>query len=273
MKVQLQTLGWLLGQHPVHGVQGLGPMHLAGLALMMLRLPGVRLPVYGVFAALGMIAAMWLSQKTAVRVGLEAEGLWDAGVFVVMAGFVLSRLTLIALDPRAFLRMPLVMLALPSYTWVDASLTALAGVIYMRWKRIPLLAALDAWAPCAAALGAILSLGRFFTGADRGMPTRLPWGRVMPGSAGLMHQHPVDLYATLACLLLLIGLMKMLERHGRTGRVAAAALLAFGGVSFLLDMVTQPESGPGAWLDPVQWLAVGMMLSGGVLLTFLKEAA
>ena len=249
------------------------PGHLPGLALTALHLPGLRLPLYGVFAAVGMIAALWLSQKTAVRVGLAASRLWDAGLFVVLAGFVISRLTLIAFDPRAFLRLPLVMLELPSFTWSDAELTALAVGIYLRWKRIPLLAALDAWAPCAAALGAILSLGRSLDGADRGMSTHLPWGPAVPGSAGLMHLQPVDHYAALASLVLLVILMKLLESSGRRGRVAGVALTAFGVVLFLLDMVTQPQSGPGAWLDPVQWLAVGLMLSGGLLLIFLPEAA
>lgn len=263
----------MLWRRPIPSAPVLGTVHLPALALSVLHIPWLRLPGYGVFAAVGMIAALWLSQKTAVRVGLEPDRLWDAGLFVVLAGFVLSRLTLIAFDPRAFLRLPLVMLALPSYTWADAALTAIAVVIYLRWKRIPLLATLDAWAPCAAALWASLSLGLFFTDADDGMPTRLPWGRVVPGSAGLMHWQPVGLYAALVALLLLIGLMLLLERRGRRGRVAGSALLAFGGASFLLDMVTQPESAPGAWLDPVQWLAATMMFCGGLLLIFLQEAA
>jgi len=52
------------------------------------------------------------------------------------------------------------------------------------------------------------------------------------------------------------------------------ALLAGGVASFLLDMITQPvESGGRGWLDPAQWVAVGAMLVGGLLLTFLKEIA
>ncbi|MGC9197957.1 MAG: prolipoprotein diacylglyceryl transferase family protein [Acidobacteriaceae bacterium] len=273
MHVPLQAAKITLGGQSVPWAAAFGSVPLRVLGLSVLHLPGLRLPAYGVFAAVGMIAALWLSQKTAARVGLEADRLWDAGLFVVMAGFVVSRVTLIAFDPRAFLRLPLVMLALPSYTWTDAALTAVAVVIYLRWKRIPVSAALDAWAPCAAVVWASLSLGRFFTDADDGMPTRLPWGRVVPGSAGLMHWQPVGVYGALVALLLLIGLMLLLERGGRRGRVAGAALLAFGGASFLLDMVTQPESAPGAWLDPVQWLATGMIFCGGLLLIFLEEAA
>ena len=105
------------------------------------------------------------------------------------------------------------------------------------------------------------------------MPTHLPWGPAVPGSAGLMHLQPVDLYAALAFLILLVTLMKLLEGGRRRGSVAGVALTAFGALLFLLDMLTQPESGPGAWLDPVQWLAVGLMLGGGLLFLFLPEAA
>jgi phosphatidylglycerol:prolipoprotein diacylglycerol transferase len=240
----------------------------------VLRLGPVRLPVYGLFAALGLIAALWLSLKTARLVGLAAEQLWDAGLFGVVAAFVLSRLLLIGGDVRGFLRLPLVMLAVPSFTYGGMVLTAAAVTAYLQWKRLPLLKVLDAWAPCAAVVAAMLNLGQFFEGADEGMPTRLPWGTVVPGSAGLMHRQPVAIYATVAAVVLLVVLMRLLQRRLRAGTVAGVALVAGGAVSFLLDMITQPaESGGRAWLDPVQWVAVGAMLVGGLMLTFLKEIA
>jgi phosphatidylglycerol:prolipoprotein diacylglycerol transferase len=245
-----------------------------------LRLGPVRLPVYGVFAAVGLIAALWLSLMTARRVGLAAEQVWDAGLFAVVAAFVLSRLLLIGGDVRAFLQLPLVMLALPSFTYGGMVLTAAAVVAYLQWKRLPLLKVMDAWAPCAMVLAAMLNLGRFFEGTDEGMPTRLTalpgllGGTVVPGSAGLMHLQPVAIYATVASVVLLGLLMGLLGRRLRAGVVAGVALVAGGAAGFLLDMITQPvESGGSAWLDPVQWVAVGAMLVGGLMLTFLKEIA
>jgi phosphatidylglycerol:prolipoprotein diacylglycerol transferase len=242
-----------------------------------LRLGPVRLSVYGLFAAIGLIAALWLSLKTARLVGLAAEQVWDAGLFAVVAAFVLSRLLLIGGDVRAFLHLPMVMLRLPSFTYGGMVLTAAAVAVYLQWKRLPLLKTLDAWAPCAAVLAAMLNLGRFFEGDDRGMPTRLTGllgGTVVPGSAGLMHRQPVAMYATVASVVLLVVLMRLLERRLRAGLVAGVALVAGGAAGFLLDMMTQPlESGGSAWLDPVQWVAVGAMLVGGLMLTFLKEIA
>jgi len=240
----------------------------------VVRLGPLRLTVYGLFAAGGLIAALWLSLKTARVVGLAAESVWDAGLFAVLAAFVVSRLLLIGGDVRGFLRVPLAMLALPSFTYVGMVLTGMVVVGYLRWKRLPLLRVLDAWAPCAAALAAMLGVGRYFEGTDLGMPTMLPWGTVVRGSAGMMHLQPVAIYAAVASVVLLVVLVKLLERRLRAGRVAAVGLLAGGAVGFLIEMVTQPvEMRVGTWLEPAQWLAVGAMLVGGLMLTFTKEIA
>jgi len=240
----------------------------------VVRLGPVRLPVYGLFAAVGLIAALWLSLKTAKLVGLAAEQVWDAGLFGVMAAFVLSRLLLIGGDVHGFLHVPLALLALPSFTYGGMVLTAVVVVAYLQWKRLSLLRVADAWAPCAAALAAMLSLGRFFEGTDLGMPTSLPWGTVVPGSAGLMHLQPVAIYETIATVVLMVVLMKLLERRLQAGMAAAVALVSGGAVSFLLDMITQPVEVRGsAWLEPSQWVAVSAVLVGGLMFTFSKEIA
>jgi len=60
---------------------------LASLLPGYIRLGSLRLTVYGIFAAAGLIAALWLSQRTAPRVDLPANKLWDAGVFAIIAAF------------------------------------------------------------------------------------------------------------------------------------------------------------------------------------------
>jgi phosphatidylglycerol---prolipoprotein diacylglyceryl transferase len=239
----------------------------------VVRVGPLRVPMYGVCAAVGLIAALGLSLRTARTVGLAAEQVWDAGLFGVVAAFVLSRLLLIAGDVHGFLRLPVAMLALPSFTYGGMALTAVGVVAYLRWKRLPLLKVLDAWAPCAAVLAAMLSLGRFFEGTEAGMPTRLPWGAQVAGGAGLRLQS-VAIYGAVVSVVLVVVFMGLLKRKMRDGMVAGVGLMAGGAAGFLIDMVTQPvEMRVGAWLDPQQWLAVGAMLVGGLMLTFLKEIA
>jgi phosphatidylglycerol---prolipoprotein diacylglyceryl transferase len=279
-----------------------------------LRLGPMRLSGYGLCAAVGLMAALWLTQRTARLVGLAAERVWDASLFAVMAAFVVSRVLLIAGEPRAFARYPVLVLGLPSFTDAGMALTALAVLAYLRWKRLPLLRLLDAWAPCAAVLAAALSVGRFVEGTSEGMPTRLPWGTVAPGSSGLVRLQPVGIYAAVASLVLLGVLLWVLER-GRTsgakapfsdeavrpeaeasgylsggrdmnadveglgrlrgggdGRVAAWGLVVGGGLVFGLDMLSQPGMvSDTAWLEPGQWVALGVMGVGVVMLLILKE--
>lgn len=240
----------------------------------VLRVGPLRVSMYGVCAAVGLVAALGLSLRTARLVGLAAEQVWDAGLFAVVAAFVCSRLLLVAGNFSAFLKMPGTLLALPSFTTLGMVLTGLVVVAYLRWKRLAVARVMDAWAPCAAMLAAMLSVGRFFEGTEVGMPTRLPWGMVNQGGDGELRLHPVAVYGAIAAVVLGVALMTLLRRGLRVGVVAGVGLVAGGASGFLMDMVTQPvEMSAGAWLDPAQWVAVGAMVVGGLMLTFLKEIA
>ncbi len=238
----------------------------------VVRLGSMRFSVYGVCGAVGGVGALCLSLKTARLAGLAADALWDAGLFAVLAGFVMSRVMLVAGNVRAFVHTPLALLEFPSFSYAAMVLTGLAVAVYLVGKGLPVLRTLDAWAPCASVVAAFLCLGRFFAGTALGMPTTLPWGAVVPGSAGLMRLQPVAVYGVVGSVGLLVGLMVLLRRGVPAGRVAAVALVAGGALSFGLEMVTQPVAG-GDWLEPVQWVAVGAVLVGMLMVTFSKEIA
>ena len=237
-----------------------------------LLLPGyiligsLRLTVYGIFAAAGLIAALWLSQRTAPRAGLPANKLWDAGVIAVIAAFVTSRALLIAFDFRAFLKYPLLVLSLPSLTYGGMVLTALLVWLWLHHQHLPVRDVLDAWAPCAALLAAVLAIAHFIEGTDAGMPTRLPWGVITPGDTVLGRVHPVQMYAAIIALALCAVLFRMLPRRRSSGQVAALALITGGLAAFLLDMLQQPvESSGDALLDPGQLVALAAIIAGTAL--------
>jgi phosphatidylglycerol:prolipoprotein diacylglycerol transferase len=242
-------------------------LHAVALAVPgFIRVGGLRLPVYGIFAAAGLIAALWLSQRTALRVGLSANRIWDAGVFAVIAAFVASRALLVAVDLRAFLKYPLLVLSLPSLTYGGMLLTGLMVWAWLRWKRMPVRDVLDAWVPCGALLAAVLSVAHYVEGTDAGMPTGLPWGVVTPGDTVLGRVHPVEIYAAVFALVLCVGLVARLPKRRFAGEVAALAMMVGGAGAFLLDMLRQPvESFGDAVLDPGQFVALGLMLVGVIM--------
>ena len=235
----------------------------AALLPGVIRLGHTRVSTYGFFAALGLIAAIWLSQHTARLASVPAQKLWDAGVFAVFSAFVFSRLLLVAEDLGAFLRYPLIVLSLPSLTYAGMALTGVATLGYLYLRKMPPLATLDAWSPCAAVLAAVLALAHFVEGTDAGMPTALPWGVVTPGDTVLGRVHPVQLYAMAAALALLAYLLRRLSRPHVAGQVAATALYCGGGLAFWLDSFAQPsESHGNSLLEPGQWAALAALLVG-----------
>ena len=212
------------------------------------------------------MAALTLSQRTARVIGLQAEKIWNVGLFAILSAFFVSRLLLVAFNLRSFLAYPMLVLALPSLTYTGVWITCLLTFVYLRAKRLPLLPVLDAAAPCAAVVWLALSVGHFVEGTDAGMPTRLPWGVVTPGDMVFGRVHPVQLYAALAALALGAGLLWMLPRRRWQGDAAVLLLGAGGMIDFLLSFLRQPAELFGdAWLDAEQGVALLLMLGGGVL--------
>jgi len=212
------------------------------------------------------MAALSLSLRTASLAGLSPDLLWNAGLFVLLSAFVLSRLLLIVMYLHAFLTYPILLLAVPSLTPLGLLLTGIVTLFYLRARRLPLLATLDAWAPCATLVWAFLALGHFAEGSDPGLPTTLPWGMSM--FTGAARLHPVALYAALIAVFLTVALFLQLRRRQRRGDTAVVALATVGIAQFLLTFFRQPyiDAVPsGGILDPIQWVALGMIVAAGLI--------
>ncbi len=227
----------------------------------LFHIGNLTLPTFGVLAAIGLMLALALSLKTARVVGVDPNKLWDAGLFAVLAAFIASRLILVATHFAAFRQFPILLLAVPSLTATGLLLTVIATFLWLSIKRIPMLPALDAWAPCATLVWAFLALGHYFEGSDPGMPTGLPWGVPMPGETTPL--HPVAIYVAIIALMLTALAYATLKRAS----TAALTLIAAGATQFLLTFVRQPRDPTIGGLDALQLVCLGM-IAAGCLLSF-----
>jgi phosphatidylglycerol:prolipoprotein diacylglycerol transferase len=228
-----------------------------------LHLGRFHFPLFGLFAAAGIIGAMALSQKTARMADLDPSAVWDLGMVTVFSAYAISRILLVATNVRSFLQYPLLVLELPSLTVTGIALTALASVAYVRYRRLKVLPLLDALAPCAALLWVFLSAGWFVNGTREGMPSNMPWAI----GSGYGRVHPVEAYRAVAALAVSGILLGVSRRRHRMGRVASWGLLLGGLALIAVDFFRLPdELFTNAWLDRVQWIGVAAMaLGGGVL--------
>jgi phosphatidylglycerol:prolipoprotein diacylglycerol transferase len=232
---------------------------------------GLHISVYAVIAIAGMVAALWLSLHTALHAGLPPEKLWDAGVFAMIAAFVISRamdfLLLLVIEHGQNTLSFRELLSFSSISYLSLLVTVVPVMFWLRSRHLPLLRVMDAWAPCGVLLWAALSLADAASGNGLGLPTHLPWG-VRAGTSSGLRVHPVALYGALIALVLCAALLHLIRRMHSSGQIAGIALIVTGTASFLLDMLRMPEP-PLAhtWLDASQWISLAGIGLGSCLLT------
>jgi phosphatidylglycerol---prolipoprotein diacylglyceryl transferase len=233
-----------------------------------LSLGRLQLPVFGLFAAAGLMAALALGLRTARLAGIDRDALWDTGMVAILSAFVLSRALLVVENLRIFLQYPLLVLELPSITTAGLLLTAIVSFAYLRHRRLPLLRTLDAAAPCAALLAAALGFGRVADGTREGMPTAAHWAI----ASALGQVHPVELYSAITWLGLCATLLWLLSRRPHAGETVAYGLALGGLLLFVLDFYHLPgELFGNAWLDKTQWQGLACMMAGCAMLAALPR--
>ncbi len=226
----------------------------------------VILPTFGVLAAAGLLAALSLSRLTAILCGLSPEAVWDAGLFAVFAAFFASRLLLLLTNLHGFLLAPLLLLRVPSLTAGGLLLTVGATAIFLRRRRMPLLAVMDAWSAPGLLLWAALAMGHLAEGSDPGLPAARFGLRT---SLAGYREQPVALYVALAAFALAAFFWGWTRRPHRAGHVASLALWSAGAAQFSLSFLRLPylylDPTPFDVLDPIEWVALLLMVFGALV--------
>ena len=217
----------------------------------LFHLGHLSLPTFGALAAVGLMLALLLSERTALLACIDPAKLWDAGIFAVLSAFVLSRVLLVITYWKTFAAFPFLLLTVPSLTPIGLLLTAIATAVWLWFKRVPLLAALNAWAPCATLVWACLGLGHWAEGSDPGMPL---------GSS----THPIGLYVGVFATALTLASSILLRRH--TPAVAGWTLIASGAGQFLISFFRAPGTSGFAGLDQLQLLSLALIVAGSALI-------
>jgi phosphatidylglycerol:prolipoprotein diacylglycerol transferase len=239
-------------------------------------------PSYGALAAIGVLLALSLAQRTARTVGVAPHHVWNVSVIALFAALVGSRLLLVAINWRDLRRHPLWAFGLstlhgPLLTGIVALLGALAAFWYMRWQRMPRAATLDVLsAPLVLAL-ACEQFGALLAGSDYGTDASTSWAVTYThplaakwsGAPLGIPLHPVQAYAALGYITLAVLLLVLLPARRQPGDAAGLALMGVGVVLFITEIWRDPE-GRGLMLhgalDGPQLAAIILVLLGAFLL-------
>jgi phosphatidylglycerol:prolipoprotein diacylglycerol transferase len=253
---------------------------------VLFHIGSILIPAYGATTAVGVLMALFLTQRTARISGVDAGLVWNLCVVSLFAALVSSRLLLIALNWAELRLHPSWMLELamihhPLVGALGALSAAVAAVFYGRRRRMPLWCMADALAAPVALGLAFEQLGTLLAGSGYGTeigvgtawrwavtytdPLAARWSGTPLGVA----LHPVQAYAALAFLTLSILLLFWLQYRRQPGDMAGLLLLGAGVAVFFTEFWRDP-AGRGAMLggalDGPQAAAILLVIAGGLVL-------
>ncbi len=225
---------------------------------------------YGLLIAFAFLAALWLLGREARQRGLEPRPYQDLGFVVLVSALVGARLFYILVEWEHFARNPLQVFEI----WKGGLVfyggfvgAALAALVYVRAKGLPLWTTADLVAPALALGQAIGRIGCFFAGCCYGAECALPWAVTFTDPRGLapLHAalHPTQLYAAAANLLIFAVLQFLLRPRQRfPGQIFGAYLVLYPAARFTIELFRADPRGALGPLSTSQALGIPLFLFG-----------
>jgi phosphatidylglycerol:prolipoprotein diacylglycerol transferase len=249
---------------------------------VLFHLGSIVIPAYGAVAAVGVLLALLMAQRTARIAGLDGRKVWNLCVVALCAALFCSRLVLLVLNWSALRMHPMWILGLamihhPLLTGIGGLAAVIATVLYGRWQGLPLWSTADALAAPVALGLAFEQLGALLAGSGYGRETTARWAvtytdplaALWSGAPLGVALHPVQAYAALGFLTLAIFLLFWMLYRQQSGDVAGLMLLGAGVVVFVTEFWRDSE-GRGALLggavDGPQAATVALVVIGGLVM-------
>ena len=247
---------------------------------VLFHIGAILIPSYGALAAVGVLLALLLAQRTARVAGLNTGHVWNLCVVSLFAALIAQRLLLIVINLQDLRHHPawLLTLAMVHHPLLGAA-GAVAGLvsaaICARLQKLPLRTTADALtAPMALGM-AFDQLGTLLAGSGYGTETTVRWAvtythplaAVWSGTPLGVPLHPVQAYAGLTFLALAIFLFIWQPAIRQSGDLAGFWLMGTGVAVYLTELWRDTE-GRGAMLNGAldgPQLGAGVIVLAGAL--------
>ncbi|GAB4241994.1 MAG: prolipoprotein diacylglyceryl transferase [Deltaproteobacteria bacterium] len=222
---------------------------------VLVQIGSFKIYSYGVFVAIGFLAALWVSGREIARRGLDREKFLDMGFWVVLSAIVGARAFHVLVYWRQYFADPAEILRLwnGGLVFYGGFLAATAVcTLYLRKHRMPFLPVADASAigiPLGLAFG---RLGCTSAGCCFGKPTSLPWAITFtdPASLAPLHVplHPTQIYESLAGFAIFGFLYTTRDRFRRPGMLFWTMLILYGAARSFFEIF---RDDPRGFLGPL----------------------
>jgi len=217
---------------------------------VLLQVGSLKIYSYGVFVAVGFIAALWVSGREIDRQGLDREKFYDMGFWVVLSAISGARLFHVLVYWRQYAAAPWEILRLwnGGLVFYGGFLAAVAAcLVFLRRNRIPFLPVADASAigiPLGLAFGRI---GCAFAGCCFGKHATVPWAVTFSNPACLaplnVPLHPTQAYEALAGFTIFGVLYATRDRFRTPGTRFWTMLILYGAARSFLEIFRDDPRG------------------------------
>ncbi len=225
---------------------------------------------YGVMMALAAMTCAYLLAKDAARHNIAKETVYDFLFTCVLWGILGARFFYIGLYWPHFVNnwWEIPMLQNGGLAWQGGFLGgAIAGVLFLRQRKMSLRLWLDLTAPYIALGQAIGRIGCFLNGCCYGKPAA--WGIYFP-----VHQaqlHPTQLYETFALFFIFVLLKKAINKAHKSGIIFVYYLWLAAIERFIVEFFRADHEGLYLGLSLFQWVATAIFIAGVVLYVRLRK--
>lgn len=211
-------------------------------------------PSSGALAAVGVVSALVLALRTARKLHVDPNRIWNLSIIMLFTALVGSRLLLVVANWTVLRRHPMWMLNLamvhhPILAAIGSLIAVAVAVVYARVRSLPLRTTADVLAaPAALGLGFEQS-GALMAGSGYGTGARVPWAVVYTDPLAARWSdaplgiavHPVQAYAGLCFFAIAVVIMLWLPHRRQNGDLAGIFLITSGATLFITEF----------WRDPV----------------------
>lgn len=221
----------------------------------------LRLPLFGVTLALGLLVAALVFLRYATTKGMPSARALDLVTWTAAAGLLGARLMYVLLNLEYYRQAPqlTILISRGGMSWFGGLVAGLLVVgLYAMRGGIPFRPLADAMAPAVALGYAVARLGCDLYGT----PTTLPWGVWIDG----MKRHPTQIYAALASFLIYLHLRARARSPHYPGELFFRYLLLYGLVRFGLEFLRGEPALPSIPLSTGQVVSILMLVAGAAAL-------
>ncbi|MEO0092241.1 MAG: prolipoprotein diacylglyceryl transferase [candidate division WOR-3 bacterium] len=235
----------------------------------LFRIGNINIYSYGLFLFISFLIGTKIVENRAKRFGVHPDKITNLALIVLVAVIIGARLFYVIFHWSEFANDIIGIIAfwrggLGGLMFYGGFLFGLiAGILYAKKERMPLLKMLDAITP-AVVLGEFFTrIGCFLNGCCFGKPTNSSFGVIFPkhSAAGYTFDcpiHPTQLYSSFAGLILFILALILEKRQLKSGVLFGIILLLYSLFRFGIDFVRYYEDSANFWVNQI--IALGLAI-------------